>query len=344
MNTTNAPELLRVEGLQTWYPIRSTVLRRTVGHVRAVDGVSFSIRAGETLGLVGESGCGKSTTGRSIIRLTEPTGGKVFFDGVDVASMSRGDLRQVRQDMQFVFQDPFSSLNPRLRIRDIIAEPLHGGPKSMRRRRVEELLELTGLNVDYADRYPHQLSGGQRQRVGIARALASGPKLLILDEPVSSLDVSIQAQIINLLKRLQAELGTAYLFIAHDLAVVRHISQRIAVMYLGKIVEQGDRADIFQRPAHPYTQSLLSSVPIADPIQGRARRRILLQGELPSPSNIPSGCRFRTRCWKADDICTTEIPELRPRDAYQQLVACHHPQSSQECIDDPRLTVGLARR
>ena len=344
MNTTNAPELLRVEGLQTWYPVRSTVLRRTVGHVRAVDGVSFSIRAGETLGLVGESGCGKSTTGRSIIRLTEPTGGKVFFDGVDVASMSRGDLRQVRQDMQFVFQDPFSSLNPRLRIRDIVAEPLHRGPKSMRRRRVDELLELTGLNVDYADRYPHQLSGGQRQRVGIARALASDPKLLILDEPVSSLDVSIQAQIINLLKRLQAELGTAYLFIAHDLAVVRHISHRIAVMYLGKIVEQGERADIFQRPAHPYTQSLLSSVPIADPIRGRARRRILLQGELPSPSNIPSGCRFRTRCWKADALCTTEIPELRPRDAYQQLVACHHPQSSQECIDDPRLTVGLARR
>jgi oligopeptide/dipeptide ABC transporter ATP-binding protein len=344
MNTNNAPELLRVDGLETWYPIRSTVLRRTVGHVRAVDGVSFSIRAGETLGLVGESGCGKSTTGRSIIRLTEPTGGKVFFDGVDVASMSRGDLRQVRQDMQFVFQDPFSSLNPRLRIRDIVAEPLHGGPKSMRRKRVDELLELTGLNVDYADRYPHQLSGGQRQRVGIARALASDPKLLILDEPVSSLDVSIQAQIINLLKRLQAELGTAYLFIAHDLAVVRHISHRIAVMYLGKIVEQGERADIFQRPAHPYTQSLLSSVPIADPIQGRARRRILLQGELPSASNIPTGCRFRTRCWKADDMCTTEIPELRPRDAYQQLVACHHPQSSQECIDDPRLTVGLARR
>ena len=344
MNTNNAPELLRVDGLETWYPIRSTVLRRTVGHVRAVDGVSFSIRAGETLGLVGESGCGKSTTGRSIIRLTEPTGGKVFFDGVDVASMSRGDLRQVRQDMQFVFQDPFSSLNPRLRIRDIVAEPLHGGPKSMRRERVDELLELTGLNVDYADRYPHQLSGGQRQRVGIARALASDPKLLILDEPVSSLDVSIQAQIINLLKRLQAELGTAYLFIAHDLAVVRHISHRIAVMYLGKIVEQGERADIFQRPAHPYTQSLLSSVPIADPIQGRARRRILLQGELPSASNIPTGCRFRTRCWKADGMCTTEIPELRPRDAYQQLVACHHPQSSQECIDDPRLTVGLARR
>jgi oligopeptide/dipeptide ABC transporter ATP-binding protein len=344
MNTNNAPELLRVDGLETWYPIRSTVLRRTVGHVRAVDGVSFSIRAGETLGLVGESGCGKSTTGRSIIRLTEPTGGKVFFDGVDVASMSRGDLRQVRQDMQFVFQDPFSSLNPRLRIRDIVAEPLHGGPKLMRRKRVDELLELTGLNVDYADRYPHQLSGGQRQRVGIARALASDPKLLILDEPVSSLDVSIQAQIINLLKRLQAELGTAYLFIAHDLAVVRHISHRIAVMYLGKIVEQGERADIFQRPAHPYTQSLLSSVPIADPIQGRARRRILLQGELPSASNIPTGCRFRTRCWKADDMCTTEIPELRPRDAYQQLVACHHPQSSQECIDDPRLTVGLARR
>jgi oligopeptide transport system ATP-binding protein len=344
MNTNNAPELLRVDGLETWYPIRSTVLRRTVGHVRAVDGVSFSIRAGETLGLVGESGCGKSTTGRSIIRLTEPTGGKVFFDGVDVASMSRGDLRQVRQDMQFVFQDPFSSLNPRLRIRDIVAEPLHGGPKSLRRRRVDELLELTGLNVDYADRYPHQLSGGQRQRVGIARALASDPKLLILDEPVSSLDVSIQAQIINLLKRLQAELGTAYLFIAHDLAVVRHISHRIAVMYLGKIVEQGERADIFQRPAHPYTQSLLSSVPIADPIQGRARRRILLQGELPSASNIPTGCRFRTRCWKADGMCTTEIPELRPRDAYQQLVACHHPQSSQECIDDPRLTVGMARR
>jgi oligopeptide transport system ATP-binding protein len=344
MNTNNAPELLRVDGLETWYPIRSTVLRRTVGHVRAVDGVSFSIRAGETLGLVGESGCGKSTTGRSIIRLTEPTGGKVFFDGVDVASMSRGDLRQVRQDMQFVFQDPFSSLNPRLRIRDIVAEPLHGGPKSMRRERVDELLELTGLNVDYADRYPHQLSGGQRQRVGIARALASDPKLLILDEPVSSLDVSIQAQIINLLKRLQAELGTAYLFIAHDLAVVRHISHRIAVMYLGKIVEQGERADIFQRPAHPYTQSLLSSVPIADPIQGRARRRILLQGELPSASNIPTGCRFRTRCWKTDGMCTTEIPELRPRDAYQQLVACHHPQSSQECIDDPRLTVGLARR
>jgi oligopeptide/dipeptide ABC transporter ATP-binding protein len=344
MNTTNASELLRVEGLQTWYPIRSTVLRRTVGHVRAVDGVSFSIHAGETLGLVGESGCGKSTTGRSIIRLTEPTGGKVFFDGVDVASMNRGDLRQVRQDMQFVFQDPFSSLNPRLRIRDIIAEPLRRGPKSPRRKRVEDLLELTGLNVDYADRYPHQLSGGQRQRVGIARALASDPKLLILDEPVSSLDVSIQAQIINLLKRLQGELGTAYLFIAHDLAVVRHISHRIAVMYLGKIVEQGERTEIFQHPAHPYTQSLLSSVPIADPIQGRARRRILLQGELPSPSNIPSGCRFRTRCWKADDICTAEIPELRRRDAYQQLVACHHPQSSQECIDDPRLTVGLARR
>ena len=343
MNTTNAPELLRVEGLETWYPIRSTALRRTVGHVRAVDGVSFIIHAGETLGLVGESGCGKSTTGRSIIRLTEPTGGKVFFDGVDVASMSHGELRQVRQDMQFVFQDPFSSLNPRLKIRDIIAEPLRSTPKAKRRNRVQELLELTGLNADYSDRYPHQLSGGQRQRVGIARALASDPKLLILDEPVSSLDVSIQAQIINLLKRLQAELGTAYLFIAHDLAVVRHISQRIAVMYLGKIVEQGERSDIFSHPTHPYTQSLLSSVPIPDPMEGRARRRILLQGERPSPSNIPSGCRFRTRCWKADEICASEVPELIPRDVHKQLVACHHPQSFEECSDDPRLTVGLAR-
>jgi oligopeptide/dipeptide ABC transporter ATP-binding protein len=321
-------ELLRIEGLKVHFPVRSVVLKRTIGQVQAVDGVDLSIAEGETLGVVGESGCGKSTLGRAILRLVEPTGGRIHFEGQDITDLSQSALRPFRSRMQIVLQDPFSSLNPRMTVRSIIAEPLnvHGvGDRVSRETRVDELLALVGLDLEHAERFPHEFSGGQRQRVGIARALALDPKLLVLDEPVSALDVSIQAQIINLLDRLQRELGLAYIFIAHDLSVVRHICDRVAVMYLGKVVEIGTQEQVYEDPVHPYTQALLSAVPIPDPRQRGARSRIVLTGDVPSPQNPPSGCRFRTRCFKAEDRCAHDVPELSLRDGTDHLSACHFP-------------------
>jgi len=323
--------LLRLEGLKVWFPIRDGIIRqRHVGDVQAVDGVTFEIERGETLGLVGESGCGKSTTGRAIIRLNPPTGGRIFFDGQDVTEFKGAELRRLRKRMQMIFQDPYASLDPRMTAGGIIAEPLdiHDvGKPSDRQERVRELLQTVGLNPAYASRYPHEFSGGQRQRIGVARALALQPDLIVADEPISALDVSIQAQIINLLERLQGEFGLTYLFIAHDLSVVRHISDRTAVMYLGRVVETSGSRDLNVRPLHPYTVALLSAVPIPDPVVESRRRRIILKGDVPSPVNPPSGCRFHTRCWLREKLgnperCVTEDPELRLLDTRHE-VACH---------------------
>lgn len=301
--------LLEVQDLVKHFPVtRGIVFRRRVGTVQAVDGLSFSIRQGETLGLVGESGCGKSTTARSILRLIEPTSGSVFFDGEDVTTVTKDRMRALRREMQIIFQDPFASLNPRMTVRTIVSEPLmihkrfeqEGGTSY-----VEDLLERVGLNPEHASRYPHEFSGGQRQRIGVARALALKPRLIICDEPVSALDVSVQAQIINLLEDLQNEFHLTYLFVAHDLSVIRHISDRVAVMYLGKIVEVADRNQVYENPTHPYTQALLSAVPTPDPEKERQRERIILRGDVPSPLNPPTGCRFHTRCFRAGEVVAT---------------------------------------
>ena len=318
--------ILEVRNLVKEFPITGGVLKRQMGAVQAVSDISFEVKAGETLGLVGESGCGKSTTGRSVIRLLDPTSGSVKFKGKELATGSRRDIRDVRREVQMVFQDPYASLNPRMTVRDIVAEPMKvfgTHSSSARKERVGDLLEKVGLRAEHGNRFPHEFSGGQRQRIGIARALALDPQLLVLDEPVSALDVSIQAQVVNLLDELQDELGLAYLFIAHDLSVIRHICDRVAVMYLGKIVEVGDRTQIFERPQHPYTQALLSAVPIPDPRKRGSGRRIVLKGDVPSPANPPSGCRFRTRCWKATDHCAEEEPALIDR-GFGHPGACHY--------------------
>ncbi|MCO1615559.1 ABC transporter ATP-binding protein [Micromonospora tulbaghiae] len=320
--------IIEVRDLVKHYPVtRGVVFKKTIGQVKAVDGVSFELKAGETLGVVGESGCGKSTLARVLMNLEKPTGGQVLYKGQDISKLSGGALRRLRRQIQLVMQDPYTSLNPRMTVGDLIGEPfeIHSevAPRGSRRSKVKELLDLVGLNPEHINRYPHQFSGGQRQRIGIARALALRPEVIVCDEPVSALDVSIQAQVMNLLEKLQAEFGLSYVFIAHDLSVVRHLSDRVAVMYLGKMVEIGTEDEIYERPTHPYTQALLSAVPVPDPTVRESKAIIRLQGDVPSPVSPPSGCRFRTRCWKAQDICAQEVPLLQIRPGSDHPSACH---------------------
>ncbi len=321
-----AEPLLAVRDLVKHFPLtRGVVFRHRIGEVRAVDGVSFDLHPGETLGLVGESGCGKSTLARLLLALERPSAGEIRHKGEDVHQMGRARLRRLRRDVQLVLQDPYSSLNPRMTVADIVGEPFEvhpdAAPKGSRRQRVQELLEIVGLDPEFVNRYPHQFSGGQRQRIGIARALALRPEVIVCDEPVSALDVSVQAQVMNLLAELQREFGLSYVFIAHDLSVVRHLCDRVAVMYLGKIVEMGAEDQIYDHPTHPYTQALLSAVPVPDPTV--RREQIVLEGDVPSPADPPSGCRFRTRCWQAADVCADEEPGLVQRPGSAHPSACH---------------------
>ena len=325
--------LLKVRDLVKEFPIRAGVFRRQVGAVQAVSGVSLDLFPNETLGVVGESGCGKSTLGRSLLRLIEPTSGTVMFGTENVTEASKSQLRELRRDMQMVFQDPYASLNPRLPVRDIVGEPMriHGVGKTESRQRVGDLLKRVGLLPEHGNRYPHEFSGGQRQRIGIARSLALRPKVIVLDEPVSALDVSIQAQVLNLLDEIQDEFDLSFIFIAHDLSVVRHTSDRVAVMYLGRLAEVADKDSLYDNPAHPYTASLLSAVPVADPRRERSRKRIILQGDVPSPAKPPSGCRFHPRCPIAQDRCKEETPVLRSI-ATTHEVACHFPLEQNESL------------
>jgi oligopeptide transport system ATP-binding protein len=320
--------ILQVNDLVKHYPVtRGVVFRRTIGQVRAVDGVSLELKAGETLGIVGESGCGKSTLSRVLMNLEKPTSGSVKYRGKEIFGLRGAELKKMRRQIQLVMQDPYTSLNPRMTVGDLIGEPfdIHPdvAPRGDRRRKVRELLDVVGLNPEHINRYPHQFSGGQRQRIGIARALALRPEIIVCDEPVSALDVSIQAQVMNLMGQLQKEFGLAYIFIAHDLSVVRHLSDRVAVMYLGKIVETGTEDQIYERPTHPYTQALLSAVPVPDPMSRQTKKIIRLVGDVPSPVNPPSGCRFRTRCWKAQEVCATTEPLLVDRAEDRHPSACH---------------------
>ncbi|MFF1681030.1 ABC transporter ATP-binding protein [Streptomyces sp. NPDC058256] len=340
--------LLSVTGLKKHFPVKGGFpIKRTVGAVQAVDGVSFDVFPGESLGLVGESGCGKSTTGRLLTRLLEPTDGTISYRGKDISRSTRRQLRPIRSEIQMIFQDPYASLNPRHTVGTIISAPMEingVNPPGGREARVRELLETVGLNPEHYNRFPHEFSGGQRQRIGVARALALAPKLIVADEPVSALDVSIQAQVVNLLQEVQREMGIAFVFIAHDLAIVRHFSQRVAVMYLGKIVEIADRTSLYSGPRHPYTHALMSAVPDAD-IDAQKKERIRLEGDVPSPINPPSGCRFRTRCWKAQDKCAQEEPPLvrLSGNAEGHLTACHFPEDptigarAEDIILDPAL-------
>ncbi|TXS06834.1 dipeptide ABC transporter ATP-binding protein [Streptomyces sp. col6] len=341
--TDSREPLLRVEGLVKHFPIRKGLFQRQSGAVKAVDGIDFEVYPGETLGVVGESGCGKSTMGRLITRLIEPTGGKVEFEGRDITHLSMGQLRPMRRDVQMIFQDPYSSLNPRHTIGTIVSAPfrLQGvEPEGGLKNHVQELLSLVGLSPEHYNRYPHEFSGGQRQRIGIARALALRPKLVVADEPVSALDVSIQAQVVNLLDDLQDELGLTYVIIAHDLSVIRHVSDRIAVMYLGKVVELADRKSLYSAPMHPYTKALMSAVPVPDPRRrGVKSERILLKGDVPSPISPPSGCRFHTRCWKATEICKTQEPPLVALKTDHQ-VACHHPENAPDQVPGEQILAG----
>lgn len=327
MPATTGTTLIDVKGLKVHFPIKGGILNRTVATVKAVDGVDLFVRRGETLGLVGESGCGKSTTGRAILQLIRPTAGSVNFEGVDLTKISSDQVRKKRSEMQMIFQDPYGSLDPRFTVGQIVSEPLENfkrGNQKEIRDEVGRLLEVVGLNPYYLNRFPHEFSGGQRQRIGIARALALRPKLVIADEPVSALDVSIQAQVLNLLKDLQEQFGLTYLFVAHNLSVVKHISDRVAVMYLGRVVELANSENLYELPLHPYTQALLSAIPVPDPEIESKRKRIILEGDVPSPVNPPSGCNFHPRCWKAQQICREVIPPLEAKQS-NHYAACHFP-------------------
>jgi oligopeptide/dipeptide ABC transporter ATP-binding protein len=337
-DTGQAPgePIMQVRDLVKHFPIHAGFFRRQVGAVQAVDGVSFDVLRGETLGLVGESGCGKSTTARLLLRLMDPTSGSISFEGREIAYIKGAELKALRREMQMIFQDPYSSLNPRKTVGSIISDPfvIHGlhGDGGERKRAVQELMDIVGLNPEHYNRYPHEFSGGQRQRIGVARALALKPKVIVADEPVSALDVSIQAQVLNLLRELQRELGLTVIFIAHDLSVVRHMCDRVAVMYLGRIVELADSDQLYAHPRMPYTGALMSAVPVADPRLAAAKKRQVLSGDVPSPTNPPPGCRFHTRCWKAQEVCRNEDPPLEPKDG-GNVAACHFPLSDAEVLE-----------